>query len=156
MGHSRPLFLFVFSIQLTVNVRYKFLPMTRFEPLESEATTVPTEPQPLRAFNCFVTSSKCDSLSVLRTFDFFSFHLTFVTLISNGFPSNGLSKKSFPFNYAVIDDFSYLLRLNYILMRYFSWETITDRSKYYSDGFKVDLAQQRQHQRMMVIGNIII
>ena len=35
MGHSRPLFFFVFSIQLTVNVRYKFLPMTGFEPRTS-------------------------------------------------------------------------------------------------------------------------
>ena len=37
MGHSRPLFffIFVFSIQLTVNVRYKFLPMTGFEPRTS-------------------------------------------------------------------------------------------------------------------------
>ena len=32
MGHSRPFFIiFVFSIQLTVNVWYKFLPMTGFE-----------------------------------------------------------------------------------------------------------------------------
>ena len=37
MGHSRPLyFLFsVFSIQLTVNVQHKFLPLTGFEPRNS-------------------------------------------------------------------------------------------------------------------------
>ena len=36
MGHSRPLFFnFVFSILLTVNVQYKFLPMTGFKPLTS-------------------------------------------------------------------------------------------------------------------------
>ena len=42
-------FIFVFSKQLTVNVQYKFLPMTGFEPrtLESEATALPTDPQPL-------------------------------------------------------------------------------------------------------------
>ena len=33
MGHSWPLFffIFIFSIQLTVNIHYKFLPMTGFE-----------------------------------------------------------------------------------------------------------------------------
>ena len=37
MGHSQTLSLiFVFSIQLTVNVQYKFLPMTGFEPRSSE------------------------------------------------------------------------------------------------------------------------
>ena len=50
MGHSRPLFLyFRLFIQLTVDVHYKFLPMTGFEPLtlELEVTALPTEPQPL-------------------------------------------------------------------------------------------------------------
>ena len=51
MDHSRPLFFFVivFSIQLTVNVQYNYLPMTRFEPRtsRSKATALPTEPQPL-------------------------------------------------------------------------------------------------------------
>ena len=53
MGHSRPLFLFIFdfSIQLTVgkqlNVRYKSLPMTGFESQTSDATALQTEPQPL-------------------------------------------------------------------------------------------------------------
>ena len=43
-------FIFVFSIQLSVNVQYKFLPMTGFEP----QTSLPTEPQPLPNFtNCF-------------------------------------------------------------------------------------------------------
>ena len=38
--------IFVFSMQLTVNVQYKILPMTGFDhgPLESEATALPTEP----------------------------------------------------------------------------------------------------------------
>ena len=37
MGNSRPLFffIFVFSILLTVNVQYNFLPMTGFEPWTS-------------------------------------------------------------------------------------------------------------------------
>ena len=41
--------LFVFSIQLTVNVQYNFLSMTGFELRTSglEATTLPTEPPPL-------------------------------------------------------------------------------------------------------------
>ena len=42
-------FIFVFSIQLTVNVPYKYLPMTRFElwTSGSEAIALPTEPQSL-------------------------------------------------------------------------------------------------------------
>ena len=35
MGHSPPLFLFVFSIQKTVKCSIYFLPMTRFEPWTS-------------------------------------------------------------------------------------------------------------------------
>ena len=36
MGHSRPFFFIsVFSIQSTVNLQCKFLPMTRFEPRTS-------------------------------------------------------------------------------------------------------------------------
>ena len=46
MDHSQPLFLyFVFSLQLTVDVKYNFLPMTGFEP--RKATALPTEAQPL-------------------------------------------------------------------------------------------------------------
>ena len=43
-----------FSIQLTVNVQYEFLPMTgsNCTPLESEATALPTEPQPLPNVYC--------------------------------------------------------------------------------------------------------
>ena len=42
-------FIFVFSILLTVNVQYKFLPMTGFEQQTSglDATALLTEPQPL-------------------------------------------------------------------------------------------------------------
>ena len=42
-------FIFVFSKQLTVNVQYNFLPMIGFKQgsLESEATALPIEPQPL-------------------------------------------------------------------------------------------------------------
>ena len=51
MGHSRTLFdLFVFSLQLTVKkVLYKSLSMMDLNrgPLVSEATTLPTERQPL-------------------------------------------------------------------------------------------------------------
>ena len=41
------IFIFVFSIQLTVNVQYNFWPMTWFGPLELEVTALPTEQQPL-------------------------------------------------------------------------------------------------------------
>ena len=42
-------FIFVFSIQLTVNVQYIFCRRLdlNHRPLESEATSLPTEPQPL-------------------------------------------------------------------------------------------------------------
>ena len=42
-------FIFVFSIQLTVNIQYTFCPWldSNSGPLESEATALPTEPQPL-------------------------------------------------------------------------------------------------------------
>ena len=47
-------FIFVFSIQLTVKGQYNFLPMTGSNrgPLESKATTLPTEPLPL-PYNTF-------------------------------------------------------------------------------------------------------
>ena len=43
-------YIFVFSIRLTVNVQYKFLPTTAFGPLELEATALPTELQPRNYF----------------------------------------------------------------------------------------------------------
>ena len=50
MGHSRPLFVFLFSLQSTVNsVQYKFCRWldSNCGPLVLEATALPTEPQPL-------------------------------------------------------------------------------------------------------------
>ena len=51
MGQSRPLFfIFVFSIQLTVNVQYiNFADdwIRTMDAWELEATALPTEPQPL-------------------------------------------------------------------------------------------------------------
>ena len=59
MGHSRPLFLY-FCLFNTVDskqihVGYKSLPMTGFEPLVSEATALPTEPQPLPGSKFVIT-----------------------------------------------------------------------------------------------------
>ena len=52
-GHSRPLFfIFVFSMQLTVNLGYKFLPMTGFEPwtsgIGSDRITNEAQPLPIK------------------------------------------------------------------------------------------------------------
>ena len=48
-ANSRPLLYFRFSIQLTVNVQYKFRRWLVWihRPLESKSTAQPTEPQPL-------------------------------------------------------------------------------------------------------------
>ena len=64
MGHSRPLFIFVSSIQLKVNVPYKWLD-SNHEPLELEATTLPTEPQPqqLILFVCIDKAKSCSLIS---------------------------------------------------------------------------------------------
>ena len=58
MDHSRPLFLYFRLFEYTVDSIQmfdinKFLPLTGFEPrtLVSEATALPTEPQPLPMFN---------------------------------------------------------------------------------------------------------
>ena len=79
MGHSRPrfFFIFVFSIQLTVNVQYKFCrgQVLNRTPLELQGTAVPTEPQPLP--QCRVILPWC----WLLMFIIFTFELPF--LLSN-------------------------------------------------------------------------
>ena len=52
-GHSRPLFLY-FRLFSTVDSKCNFLAKTGFEPRTSgyEATTLPTEPQPLPNLSC--------------------------------------------------------------------------------------------------------
>ena len=71
MGHSRPLFLyFVFSIQLTVyNVQYKFCRDSNRGHLVSEATALPTEPQPfpyLKNVSAANLATRVDFLSYRR------------------------------------------------------------------------------------------
>ena len=65
MGHSRPLFLYFRLFKTVDNVQYEFLLMTGFELRTSglEATTLPTEPQPLpyRLFKMKkLSKTKCD------------------------------------------------------------------------------------------------
>ena len=64
MGHSQPLFLFVFSIQLIVIVQYKFWPMIGLEPRTSgigsnRSTTTTACGQLIKACNTYLLIGKC-------------------------------------------------------------------------------------------------
>ena len=79
MGHSRPfLIIFVFSIQLTVNIQYNFLRWldSNCGPLESKVTALPTEspPLPLVAnFKCSIIIMEHGPLKLVSFFLLFSF-----------------------------------------------------------------------------------